>query len=156
MTVQSPYGVAFAVLAAVSVLALAAQANDTTAGSSAQAEVQMMDTNHDGRISAEEHAAGAKGMFAKMDADQDGKVTATEMDSAHLAMGKDDQHSKTSMSSAEKIKVIDTDGDGVISAAEHEAGSRSMFDKMDTDHDGSLTEQEIEAGHAMLMKKKGY
>ncbi len=41
-----------------------------------------MDTNHDGVVSADEHAAGAKQMFAKMDADHDGNVTATEMDAA--------------------------------------------------------------------------
>ena len=48
----------------------------------------MMDTNHDGVVSADEHAAGAKQMFAKVDADHDGNVTATEMDAAHHAMMK--------------------------------------------------------------------
>ena len=37
----------------------------------------MMDTDQDGSISATEHAAGAKKMFEKMDADGDGIVTAT-------------------------------------------------------------------------------
>ena len=40
----------------------------------------------DGSISATEHAAGAKKMFEKMDADGDGIVTAEEMDAAHKDM----------------------------------------------------------------------
>ena len=42
-------------------------------------EFAMMDTNHDGKISAAEHAAGAKAMFEKMDANKDGFVTLQEM-----------------------------------------------------------------------------
>ena len=57
------------------------------------------------------------------------------------------------MSSADKIKVVDTNGDGVLSAEEHEAGSRSMFVKMDSDGDGMLSKGEYCAGHAKLMAK---
>ena len=42
-----------------------------------------MDTNKDGKSSADEHAAAAKKMFDTMDANKDRKVTATEMDAAH-------------------------------------------------------------------------
>ena len=49
--------------------------------------------------------------------------------------------------------LIDTDGDGILSAEEHAAGSRSMFEKMDTDKDGFLTKSELAAGHASMMKK---
>ena len=117
---------------------------------------QMMDTNGDGKISAEEHQAGAKKMFEKMDANKDGKVTAAEMDAAHAEIaGKADKaHMKSPMmSSAEKIKVLDTDHDGVLSEEEHVAGARMMFDKMDTDKDGFLTKAEMEAGHAKMMSK---
>ena len=42
------------------------------------------------QITAQEHSAGAKAMFTKMDANKDGLVTAAEMDAAHHAMtGKD-------------------------------------------------------------------
>lgn len=40
---------------------------------------EKMDTNGDGAISAEEHAAGAAKRFSKMDANDDGKVTRDEM-----------------------------------------------------------------------------
>ena len=111
-----------------------------------------MDTNKDGKVSAEEHAAASKKMFDTMDANKDGKVTAAEMTAAHQRItGK--KAKKSDLSAAEKIKVVDTDGDGILSAEEHAAGSRSMFEKMDTDKDGFLTKDELAAGHASMLKK---
>jgi Ca2+-binding EF-hand superfamily protein len=57
------------------------------------------------------------------------------------------------MPSADKIKVIDKDGDGILTAEEHAAGSRAMFVKMDADKNGFLSNAELEAGHASMMKK---
>ena len=88
-----------------------------------------------------------------MDANGDGTVTASEMDSAQHAKKSAGDASKDAMSSAEKIRVIDTNGDGVLSADEHEAGARNMFQKMDSDHDGALTVEEIASGHAAMLKK---
>lgn len=103
--------------------------------------MKTMDSNGDGAISADEHAAGAKAMFDRMDANKDGTVTAEEMENAHPRGDKE-------MSAPDKIKAIDTNGDGQLSAAEHAAGSAAMFDKMDTDHNGSLSTAEWKAGHA--------
>ena len=110
-----------------------------------------MDTNADGKISADEHAAGAKGMFDAMDADHDGKVTAAEMTAAHDKMGAKPMANE--MSAADKIKTIDTNGDGILTADEHAAGSRTMFDRMDTDKDGFLTKAEFDAGHSKMLHK---
>ena len=116
------------------------------------AEFAAMDTNKDGKVSAEEHARASRKMFVTMDANADGRVTAAEMDAAHQRVtGK--KAKKTDMSSAEKIKVIDTDGDGILTAEEHAAGSRAMFEKMDTDKDGFLAKDEVAAGHAQMLKK---
>ena len=116
------------------------------------AEFAAMDTNKDGKVSAEEHAAASKKMFDMMDANKDGKVTAAEMTAAHQRVtGK--KAKKSDMSATDKIKVIDTDGDGILTAEEHAAGSRAMFEKMDTDKDGFLSKDEIAAGHAQMMKK---
>ncbi len=139
---------------AISAAAALASAALTAYASPSKTDVEFskMDTNKDGRVSAEEHATGAKLMFDAMDANKDGKVTAAEMDAAHkrvtgVKAAKDD------LSAAEKIKVIDKDGDGILSAEEHAAGSRSMFEKMDTNKDGFLSKAELAAGHANMLKK---
>ena len=111
---------------------------------------QAMDANHDGKVSRDEHAAAAKKMFVTMDANKNGKVTAAEMDAAHEKVT--GQKAKTGdLTSAEKIKVIDKDADGVLTAEEHAAGSRTMFDTMDADKDGVLTEAEMSAAHAKML-----
>ena len=122
-----------------------------------QAEMKLMDTNQDGKISAAEHAAGAQQMFQGMDANQDNRVTAEEMDATETARHAAHTASPPKgreLSSADKIKSIDTNGDGALTAAEHAAGSKKMFTKMDGDKDGNLNVGEIRAGHQTLMMSK--
>ena len=111
-----------------------------------------VDANRDGRISAAEHAAAAKKMFRAMDANRDRKVTAAEMDAAYgeVTGKKADQ---TGMSTADKIRVVDRDGDGALTASEHDAASKDMFRRMDADRDGYLSREEWTAGHAALVKE---
>ena len=116
------------------------------------ARFESMDTNGDGKISPDEHAAAAAAMFEKMDTNADGKVTAAEMTAAHQNMtGK--KIGKGELTAAEKIKMIDTNGDGVLTADEHAAGARTMFEKMDTDQDSHLTKAELKAGHQKYLNK---
>lgn len=131
---------------------LAAHAYAANTKPGAAGEVKMMDANGDGRISPEEHAAGAAKMFATMDADKDGKVTAAEMSSAHQRVT-GQKAAAGQKSSAEKIQVIDGDGDGVLTAAEHEAGARTMFERMDVDRDGFVSAAELSTGHQQMLKK---
>ena len=49
---------------------------------------ERMDANHDGRISAQEHATGAQAMFARMDANHDGVLDAAEMHAGRDWKGK--------------------------------------------------------------------
>jgi len=159
-TLRSRYRRVLCAAAGGLIVSTASLAEGQAGQQSANAELKMMDTNQDGKVSAAEHAAGAKKMFEMMDADKDGKVTVAEMDAAHAQMNAKkmsahaDKPGKPEMSSAQKIKVIDTDGDGALSAAEHSAGSQKMFAKMDTDKDGSLTAAEIQAGHEKMMTAK--
>ncbi|HEY0585270.1 MAG TPA: hypothetical protein VGD52_03985 [Pseudoduganella sp.] len=123
------------------------------AGPEVDREFTAMDTDHDGKVSAAEHAAGAKMMFGKMDANHDDKVTAAEMTGAHHAVTGQAPR-KSDMPAADKIKAVDSDGDGVLTADEHAKGSTAMFAKMDADKDGFLNKQEMAAGHAAMLKKQ--
>jgi Ca2+-binding EF-hand superfamily protein len=145
-----------------------AVAGDHGGKEKAEAQFQKMDSNADGKVSQDEHTTGAKAMFDTMDADKDGKVTAAEMDAAHdqmhkaHAMDKGDKGDKgakgaahkAEMRATEKIKVVDTNGDGTLTAEEHAAGSKLMFGKMDTDKDGFLSKDELTKGHAKMLHKK--
>jgi Ca2+-binding EF-hand superfamily protein len=131
-------------------LAPAAALAGETKRKPALSEFDGMDANRDGRISAAEHAAGARKMFRAMDANRDGKVTAGEMDAAYTKVtGK----KADDLSGAEKIKLVDRDGDGVLTASEHDAAVKEMFRKMDADRDGYLSKDEWAAGHAALMRQ---
>jgi len=124
----------------------------------AEAEAfKKMDTNGDGKISADEHAAAAKKMFDLADANHDGKLSPEELSAAHEKMhpGKKATGHPDEQTAAEKLKAMDTNGDGAISADEWAAGSKARFDKLDTDHDGSLNKTEWMAGHKAMMEKKG-
>jgi Ca2+-binding EF-hand superfamily protein len=118
---------------------------------SAAAELQMMDTDKDGKLSPKEHSTGAKAMFDSMDVDKSAVVTAAEMDSAQKSAARSGQMPAGKMTSAEKIKVVDADGDGNLSAEEHASGARNMFAKMDADKDGALTLAELEAGRKLML-----
>jgi hypothetical protein len=45
------------------------------------------------------------------------------------------------------LQTMDTDKDGIISAAEHAAGARQTFKEMDADTDGQVTATEMDAAH---------
>jgi len=122
------------------------------AGKDAEKHFKKMDANGDGQISRAEHAAAAKQMFTHCDTNQDGVVTAVEMEASTALQGeKPGKHDK---SSAEKIQVIDQNGDGKLTAAEHEAGTEKMFAIMDKNGDGSLSKDECEEGQKALKKDK--
>jgi Ca2+-binding EF-hand superfamily protein len=54
------------------------------------------------------------------------------------------------------MKMMDQNGDGKVTAAEHDAAVKDMFSKMDTDKDGFVTAQEMDAMHASMMQDKGH
>ncbi|HWA28399.1 MAG TPA: hypothetical protein VG734_22305 [Lacunisphaera sp.] len=149
---QSKTKIPLALACGLALLALpAAKANEGAD------KFKMMDSDGDGRITRAEHAAGAHTMFGKMDANNDGIVTAEEMDASHHEQKSSklkfwEKKDKDMKSSAEKISVIDTNHDGQLTRAEHEAGSEAMFTRMDTNNDGVLSKDECEAGEDLKKK----
>ena len=122
------------------------------AGHDADKHFKKMDTNGDGKITAAEHTAGAKQMFTQCDANHDGVVTAVEMDAAMALEG--EKHAKNDKTSAEKIQMLDQNGDGQLTTAEHEAGAAKMFATMDKNGDGSLSKEECDEGQKTMKKDK--
>ena len=57
----------------------------------APAKFETMDTNGDGKVSADEHAAAAKKMFDAMDTDHDGFLSKSELTAGHTKMMKKDK-----------------------------------------------------------------
>ena len=91
---------------------------------------QAMDTNHDGKISAAEHAACAKAQFAEMDANHDGFVTQDEMH-AHMKARMDAMKKERS---ARMFDRMDANHDGTISRDEFDAAMEKMHGRMRGDH----------------------
>lgn len=120
-------------------------------GMSAAARLMfMLDSDGDRRISREEHAGHSRDMFETMDTDHDGKVSNDEMDAVRRQYY-GDKRSPT----AREIARVDSNGDGVMSAEEHETATRAEFDRMDADHDGFLTTAELDAAQAASQPKPG-
>jgi Ca2+-binding EF-hand superfamily protein len=123
-----------------------------------------MDTDGDGLVSVKEHAAGAKAMFERMDANHDGNVTAAEMDAAHAMMmkrvgGMHGAHPMPGkgmgpgMPAGGMMGMMDSNRDGAITAQEHAAHAKAMFERMDADRDGKVTAGELTVGHETMTKE---
>ncbi|MBB6096235.1 Ca2+-binding EF-hand superfamily protein [Povalibacter uvarum] len=50
----------------------------------------------------------------------------------------------------DKMAMMDTDGDGKITQAEHAAGAKNMFVKLDANADGKVTAAEMDAAHKSM------
>ena len=124
--------------------------NESTAGPSTQSPDRSgfaaMDADGDGKLTAAEHSAAAAAMFGMMDGDSDSMVTTAEMDAAQASLG-----GSANLSSADKIKAVDGNGDGTLSKDEHVRGSQAMFAKMDKDSNDSLSEEEFDAVHKAML-----
>ena len=55
-------------------------------------------------------------------------------------------HDKGMRDSGDMMARMDTNHDGMVSKAEHDAYAQSMFDRMDANHDGSVSKAEMDAG----------
>lgn len=122
-----------------------------------------MDANHDGRISAQEHAAAARAMFALADANHDGYLSLEELQAMHAGHPDRDAASHAPArghdagvpmdSAATTPAVPGLDGDARAPAnggMHHDMGLRDRFKAMDTDGDGRISASEHAAAAASL------
>jgi Ca2+-binding EF-hand superfamily protein len=145
-----------AAVSAAVILAPPALAGPREQVGAASAGIKRLDTDGDGRLSRQEHAAAAQKMFEAMDADHDGKVTAAEMGNAEAHMkGRRPSRSMkaANMTAADKIKLSDRNHDGVLTLDEHLNAASLNFDKMDRDKNGQLSSTELAVGHGQLTHK---
>ena len=92
-----------------------------------------IDTNHDGSISREEFLAAEKKRFDEFDTNHDGKIDAKEIANSPPLM-------ERNLRTAERmVKQWDTDGDGVVSAAEYQKMAEQRFAQQDKEGTGKIT-----------------
>lgn len=130
------------------------------AGGGKDDKMSMMDKDGDGKVTATEHADGAKMMFTKMDSDKDGQVTANEMDAMHSSMkdkGHDKEHATARTEGGptdEKMqdkKAYDQTGTG--KSMPKQMSSAQKIAAMDTNNDGKLSAAEHTAGAKQMFSK---
>lgn len=120
---------------------LPAIADDAPGCQRPQTTLKEAEGNADGGISAEKHASTAGKRFEMMDKNGDGKITAAEISSSHGA--ESIVWANHPESPAEKIRNLDTNRDGVLTVSEYSAGSQKMFRILDADGNGVLTPEEM-------------
>ncbi len=113
----------------------------------AEAFIQQLDTDGDGKVSLDEALAPQKTRFTETDADGDGFVSSEEASAAF--------NSQVPAEMLETMKErgmpdpgetfvnnLDKDGDGKISPDEFEQPTVESFQRMDSDGDGLATQEE--------------
>lgn len=107
-----------------------------------------LDANSDGKITQAEIDALKATRFAAMDTDGNGKISAEEFAAGRKAKSEEraEKFEERKAKMIEKmIEKLDTDEDGEISADEMDAmGKTSMIERLDTDGDGTISEEEFE------------
>ncbi len=131
---------------AASAITSAASAQTAPTPTPAPRPPMRQDANRDGVATRAEAIAQADARFAQMDTDHDGRVTADEMRAYRTAM-----HDRM-IASGRDVPVpppggakhdgmgrrMDPNGDGSVTREEFEARALKRFDRMDANHDGMI------------------
>lgn len=124
-------------------------------GGDSRLDFDLIDTNGDGKITAEEMTAHRANRFAENDTDGDGSLSKEELLTVMLDGAAERMESRVDRMFDRK----DNDGDGKISLAEltNEDHSDRMFERLDTDEDGAISKEELEEassrGHGRKHRK---
>lgn len=105
-----------------------------------------VDADKDGKVTEAELTAWRAAEAVKIDANKDGKLSAEELAAARLA----DMTARATEMATRMVAKLDTDGDGLLTAAEMAArpGPARLFDRADADGDGAVTQAELDAMRA--------
>ena len=115
--------------------------------------MSMQDTDGDGFISKDEHAAWAASVFETMDVNNDGRLTRSEYMAVHMCPGQQAGSSQSPMRAsadalkAERFARMDTDNNGVVFRDQFLADGQANFAAMDTNGDGKVSMAELRAGY---------
>ena len=115
--------------------------------------MSMQDTDGDGFISKDEHAAWAANVFKTMDTNNDGRLTRSEYMAVHMGPGPSgsprsrmgQMRASADARKAERFAKMDTDKDGVASRDQFLASGQADFAAMDTNGDGKVSTAEFRA-----------
>jgi Ca2+-binding EF-hand superfamily protein len=138
--------------------ALAQDPAAAPSGSPADAFMQKLDKDGDGKVSLEEAKAPQKEQFTKMDTDSSGTLDAAEAGASF----KDQVPPEMLEAMQERgmpdpgetfVKNLDTDDDGSVDLTEFEQPSAKSFAAMDKDGDGGATKEEASAYFDQLREK---
>lgn len=108
---------------------------NTQAAPAPPADITLMDTNGDGKVSLLEHRKYWDGQMAQVDGNADGFVDSAEI---NAALG-----GEAAEESGKLVGEMDADGDGKVSATEHSNYRDSKFIANDANKDGYLTAEEL-------------
>ncbi len=128
------YIAAAALLIAIPAIAIAKEGGERGHGKRG-AHFERLDTDKDGKITAEEARAASPKMIERVDTNADGVITPDE--------------------APRMFERIDADGDGKITSEELGAISASRIMRADADGDGAVTREEAKAAREKMKAARG-
>lgn len=108
-------------------------------GKGAMMRFDRLDADQSGDVTFDEFSAMLKSRIGDADADKDGKMTVEEIAAAIEKM-------RAERMARRIVERFDTDGDGMLTAAEVESRQKKMFALMDRNDDGKIVKDEMPDG----------
>jgi Ca2+-binding EF-hand superfamily protein len=144
----------------MTVVLAAGTAGAQTAESRREARFDVMDADHDGRISHDEFVADAKNraekLFRRLDVYHDGFLTSDELQKARENIA-DRQGGMPLKGVENRFHGMDTSRDGKVSydefVADSMARAEQQFKRLDTNGDGYITREEFMAPREKMPKR---